>query len=62
MILHLDEFNIYIFNFMNKPAMRAAKAHEPAQPRKIASVLTAHKHIEEMHALAVNLKSVKPLR
>ena len=58
MILHLDEFNIYIFNFMNKPAMRA----EPAHPRKIASALTAHKHIEEMHALAVNLKSVKPLR
>ena len=35
---------------------------EPAHPRKIAGALTAHQHIEEMHAVAVNLKSVKPLR
>ena len=30
---------------------------EPAHPRKIASALTA-----QVHAVAVNLKSVKPLR
>ena len=30
---------------------------EPAHPRKIPSALAAH-----MHAVAVNLKSVKPLR
>ena len=31
-------------------------------PTENASALSAHKHTEEMHALALNLKSVKPLR
>ena len=63
MILHLDEFNIYIFNFMKYASYASSEgSDEPAHPRKIASALTAHKHIEEMHAVAVNLKSVKPLR
>ena len=34
---------------------------EPAHPRKIASALTAHIH-NEGACVAVNLKSVKPLR
>ena len=38
--------------------MRAAKAQTSLR----TSALTAHKHIEEIHAVAVNLKSVKPLR